>query len=159
MEGMKRWRDLPAAERGSQSLPHAQMPPRGFYLIKQISRSQLQNKQRRDGPSLWSFLPFWGSKPSQTDSSLKDPTHLSMESELAAQSSAEQAEPSDTGGEEAQGLRLDIVEVRVPVVVTGVLLVIVVLSKHSVINRMSPMQQQVRTVPSSWLALTGWHPE
>jgi len=45
------------------------------------------------------------------------------------------------------------------VVVTGVLLVIVVLSKHSVINRMSPMQQQVRTVPSSWLALTGWHPE
>ena len=82
-----------------------------------------------------------------------------MESELAAQSSAEQAERIETGGEDAQGLSLDIVEVRVPVVVTGVLLVIVVLSKHSVINRMSPMQQQVRTVPSSWLALTGWHPE
>ena len=38
-----------------------------------------------------------------------------MESELAAQSSAEQAEPIDTGGEEAQGLSLDIVKVRVPV--------------------------------------------
>lgn len=38
-----------------------------------------------------------------------------MESELAAQSSAEQAEPIETGGEEAQGLSLDIVKVRVPV--------------------------------------------
>jgi len=43
--------------------------------------------------------------------------------------------------------------------VTGVLLVIVVLGKHSVIKRIFPMQQQVRTVPSSWLALTGWHAE
>lgn len=38
-----------------------------------------------------------------------------MESELAAQSSAEQAERIETGGEDAQGLSLDIVEVRVPV--------------------------------------------
>ncbi len=38
-----------------------------------------------------------------------------MESELAAQSSAEQAEPIKAGGEEEQGLSLDVVEVRVPV--------------------------------------------
>ncbi|KAA6426189.1 MAG: hypothetical protein FRX49_04041 [Trebouxia sp. A1-2] len=105
LEAMKRWRDLPPAERGSKSLPHAQMPPRGFYLIKRVSRSQLQKKQRRNGSSLWS-LPLWGSKAVQTDSS-KDLTHFGTESELVAQSSADQSETIEIGGEEAKGLSLE----------------------------------------------------
>ena len=42
LDAMQQWRDLTPADRGTQSLPSAHLPIRGFYRIKSIHSSQLQ---------------------------------------------------------------------------------------------------------------------
>ena len=67
LDAMQQWRDLTPAERGTQSLPGAHLPIRGFYRIKSINSSQLQ-KQRSTSVSFCG-IPFWVSQKPQNDSS------------------------------------------------------------------------------------------
>ena len=88
LEAMRQWRDLAPSERGTQTLPGAHLPVRGFYRIKSITSGQLQ-KQKASGLSLCG-IPFWVTPPSENTSS-KDLFPPSMESELVPQHSAGQS--------------------------------------------------------------------
>ncbi|DBA97089.1 hypothetical protein WJX77_003952 [Trebouxia sp. C0004] len=91
LEAMRQWRDLAPSERGTQNLPGAHLPVRGFYRIKSITSGQLQ-KQKNSGLSLCG-IPFWLA-PRSENTSAKDLVQPDMESELVSQYSAGQ---SDSG--------------------------------------------------------------
>ncbi len=88
LEAMRQWRDLDPSERGTQTLPGAHLPVRGFYRIKSTTSGQLQ-KQKSSGLSLCG-IPFWVTPRSENTSS-KDLFQPSMESELVSQYSAGQS--------------------------------------------------------------------
>jgi hypothetical protein len=88
LEAMRQWRDLAPSERGTQTLPGAHLPVRGFYRIKSITSGQLQ-RQKSSGLSLCG-IPFWVTPRSENTSS-KDLFQPSMESELVSQYSAGQS--------------------------------------------------------------------
>ena len=85
LDAMRQWRDLTPSERGTQTLPGAHLPVRGFYRIKSITSGQLQ-KQKAPGLSLCG-IPFWVAPQSENTSS-KDLVQPSMESVLVSQCSA-----------------------------------------------------------------------
>lgn len=115
LEAMRQWRDLDPSERGTQTLPGAHLPVRGFYRIKSTSSGQLQ-RQKAAGLSLCG-IPFWVTPQSETTCST-DLFQPSMESELVSQDSAGQSgsgtvliREEDMRGQRAMGN----LEVRVPV--------------------------------------------
>lgn len=113
LDAMQQWRDLTPEQRGSGTLPGAQLPARGFYRIKSVTPSRLQ-MQKREGPLFCNCgIPFWVSSRS-ADNTSGGFSKSSLEVGMVSQSSDEKAVVVTQDAAD-EGQRADVAELRTPV--------------------------------------------